>query len=107
MEAVESVVGKTVPQASHYCASNLCKFGVSTACKSHVVSSVGGMEGGREVGYNRTHETYVFKWDGRYCDCGCGVFVPSDLCEVDSLPANSDSECAANHVALVLKWLNV
>jgi hypothetical protein len=64
------------------------------------------MPGNEEIGHGRTHETYVFRWNGEMCPCGCGCAKPVEFDNIDSMEANSDSECAANHTTLVLKWLN-
>ncbi len=100
-------VGETTERASHFCMASHCRFGRTTLLSKHIVSSVGGMNDGSEIGLDRTHETYVFDWVGAYCTCGCGLPRFADAVEVDSLAAMSDDECSANHEAMVAKWVAI
>lgn len=101
---------------SHFIASEYCRFGQSTAIPGYIISSVGDYvphHKGEQapIGYQRTYETMVFRWNGKKCvdkDCDCGgVPLVEKFRELDMIGANDPATCKANHEKLVTKWTAV
>lgn len=94
---------------AHFICAAECAFRLCTVVGEYIVSSVGAMDSGkkdgkfREIGCGRKFETFVFK-RGQICtDCDCGEYR-IDGSEIDSVGANSDAECRANHMAMCHKY---
>lgn len=102
--------------AGHLCVADSCLFHLLTDVGNYIVSTIGdyrprykhdgneSLPEPQEIGYKRLFETYVFKYSGGFCECGCGTPKPADLSEVDALPANTYEEANTNHLKLCQKW---
>lgn len=62
--------------------------------------------GYEEIGCDRKYETMVFK-AGPPCkakECGCGMPIPSDYCEIDFAPYNDAGAATKGHMNMCRKW---
>lgn len=96
----------------HFICSDRCKFRLCTTVNGYMISSVGDMRMDkddtrpREIGYQRLYETYVFRLTKGTCGCGC--WMPNrEGSEIEGLPASSDKEATANHMAMVKKYAKI
>jgi hypothetical protein len=63
--------------------------------------------GSLEIGAGRKYETMVFPWSGERCtdpECGCGLPIPEDWCEIDSDGYNDAGSATRGHYAMCEMW---
>lgn len=77
MERIQPAGWEWFGNAGHFCASNYCRFHLTTKIGNHLVSTIGewyppGTKEMQPVGLDRFYETMVFEVDGA-CSCGCGL----------------------------------
>lgn len=95
----------------HLIVGDRCVHHLCTEVGQYLISTVGEYrpdhkKDREEVGCGRFFETYVFKLGRKFkrCSCGCGVPTPSDMCEIDSLPANDAINADKNHMKMCRKY---
>lgn len=94
---------------AHFISARWCNFRLATLVGKYIVSSVGDYRKDEYfavqsvIGHERYYETMVFTAGG-VCDCGCGERRIDPASEIEMLPAQTDAECHANHMALCRKY---
>lgn len=62
--------------------------------------------GFKEIGYERTYETMVFRLGPKpeECSCGCGLPKPAEYAELDTNGYNDAKSATAGHLAMCETW---
>jgi hypothetical protein len=94
--------------AGHFISASRCRFRRNTLLecgdKRIVVSTVGAMDNGEQIGYNRYYETMAFwaRKDGIYWDSDTAKQAPfKSRWYIGTLSGTSDAEANAMHEAVV------
>jgi hypothetical protein len=116
LSAIPETKWKWYGSAGHFIGGPECRFHLCTEVGGYLVSTVGeyfpnGRDGheAKEIGLDRLYETFVFKLKRGHArcdvdDCGCGLPMPDQSLEIDSLPANKAGDATRNHYKLCRKW---
>lgn len=111
-EAIPAEKWEWFGMAGHLCVADRCLHHLCTKVGDYMISTVGnywpdGIRGKKHpIGSGRDFETFVFRLGKKFarCECGCGVPKPSDMSEIDSLPANDCRTADKNHMKMCRRY---